>query len=65
MIEKDFLEYQTESVQEFHFYLSKTIREQLIIQTFVTSLKNQIKSSHIRQPLQQRVRSFFSHTQNL
>ena len=64
-MEKDFSKYQTESVQEFRFYLSKTIREQLIIQTFVSSLENQIKSSDIRQLLQQKVLSFFSHTQNL
>ena len=64
-MEKDFSEYQTESVQEFRFYLSKTIREQLIIQTFVSFLENQIKSSDIRQLLQQKVLSFFSHTQNL
>ena len=64
-LEKDFLNYQTESVQEFRFYLSKTIRAELIIHSFVTSIENQIKSSHIRQLLQQKVLSFFSHTQKL
>ena len=64
-LEKDFSNYQTESVQEFRFYLSKTIREELIIHSFVTSIENQIKSSHIRQLLQQKALSFFSHTQKL
>ena len=64
-LEKDFSEYQTESVQDFRWYLSKRIREQLIIQRFVTFLENEIKSSSIRQLLQQKALSFFSHTQNL
>ena len=64
-LEKDFANYQTESVQEFRFYLSKNIREQLIIYRFVTSLENQIKSSPIRKLLQQKAVSFFSHTQKL
>ena len=64
-LEKDFSEYQTESVQEFRWYLSKKIREQLIIQSFVKTLENDIKSSTIRQLLQQKALSFFSHTQKL
>ena len=64
-LETDFFEYQTESVQDFRWYLSKRIREQLIIQRFVKTLENDIKSSPIRQLLQQKALSFFSHTQNL
>ena len=64
-LEKDFSEYQTESVQDFRWYLSKRIREQLIIQCFVKNLENDIKSSTIRQLLQQKAISFFSHTQKL
>lgn len=64
-LEEDFFEYQTESVQDFRWYLSKRIREQLIIQRFVTSLENNIKSCSIRQLLQQKALSFVSHTQNL
>ena len=64
-LENDFSEYQTESVQEFRWYLSKQIREQLIIQSFVKTLETQIKSSSIRQLLQQKALSFFSHTQKL
>ena len=48
-LETDFSEYQTESVQDFRWYLSKRIREQLIIQSFVKTLETQIKSSSIRQ----------------
>ena len=61
-MEKEFSEYQTESAQAFGFYLSNTIREQLIIHRFVTSIENQIKLSHFRQLLQQKAVSFFSHT---
>ena len=64
-LETDFSEYQTESVQDFRWYLSKRIREQLIIQSFVKTLETQIKSSSIRQLLQQKALSFFSHTQKL
>ena len=64
-LEKDFSEYQTESVQDFRWYLSKRIREQLIIQRFVKILENDIKSSSVRKLLQQKALSFFSHTQKL
>ena len=64
-LEKDFSEYQTESVQDFRWYLSKRIREQLIIQCFVKTLENDIKSNSILQLLQQKTLSFFSHTQKL
>ena len=64
-LENEFSEYQTESVQDFRWYLSKRIREQLIIQCFVKNLENDIKSSTIRQLLQQKALSFFSHTQKL
>ena len=64
-LEKDVSEYQTDSVQDFRWYLSKKIREQLIIQSFIKTLETQIKSSSIRQLLQQKALSFFSHTQNL
>ena len=63
--EKDFSEYQTESVQDFRWYLSKKIREQLIIQSFIKTLETQIKSSSSRQLLQQKALSFFSRTQKL
>ena len=64
-LEKDFSKFQTESVQDFRWYLSKRIREQLIIECFVKNLENDIKSSSIRQLLQQKALSFFSHTQKL
>ena len=64
-LEQDFSEYQTESVQDFRWYLSKRIREQLMIQRFVKTLENDIKSNPILQLLQQKALSFFSHTQNL
>ena len=56
---------QTEIVQDFRWYLSKRIREQLIIQRFVKTLENDMKSNTIRQLLQQKALSFFSHTQKL
>ena len=64
-LEKDVSEYQTESVQDFRWYLSKRIREQLMIQRFVKTLENDIKSNTILQLLQQKALSFFSYTQNL
>lgn len=45
--DKNFAEYRGESVQEFRFFISSRIREQVIIAAFVQNIETEIKSSAV------------------
>ncbi len=64
-VDATFVSYQTQSPQEFRFFLSEQIREQLIFVTFVKSLENKIKIKSIKNLLKQKIFGFYHHTQNL
>lgn len=64
-VNTNFVSYQTQSPQEFRFFLSEQIREQLIFATFVKSLENKIKIKSIKSLLKQKVFGFYHHAQNL
>ncbi len=64
-VDATFVSYQIQSPQEFRFFLSEQIREQLIFVTFVKSLENKIKIKSIKNLLKQKIFGFYHHTQNL
>ena len=49
--DKDFVKYRGESVQEFRFFISSRIREQVIIATFVQNIETTIKSNAVIEAL--------------
>lgn len=64
-VDTNFSSCQTQNTQEFRFFLSEQIREQIIFTNFAQSLENGIKTKAILTLLKQKVFGFHSHTQNL
>ena len=60
-----FSEYRKESVQEFRFFVSGKIREQVFIASFINSCENNIKSNTVMNLLKRKVFGFHSCTQKL
>lgn len=64
-VDTTFASYQTQSPQEFRFFLSEQIREQIIFTNFAQSLENGIKTKAVLTLLKQKFFGFHNHAQNL